>query len=58
MMLYFKPFYGILTGIYGKFGGKLSMFIDYAKIVIASGNGGNGAISFRRDSCCLNYWIR
>ena len=25
------------------------MFIDYAKIVIASGNGGNGAISFRKN---------
>ena len=25
------------------------MFIDYAKIIIASGKGGNGAISFRRE---------
>ena len=23
------------------------MFIDYAKIIIVSGNGGNGAITFR-----------
>ena len=25
------------------------MFIDYTKIIIKSGNGGNGAISFRRE---------
>ena len=25
------------------------MFTDYTKIVIKSGNGGNGAISFRRE---------
>ena len=25
------------------------MFTDYAKIIIKSGNGGNGAISFRRE---------
>ena len=30
------------------------MFIDYAKIVIASGNGGNGAISFRREKYVAN----
>ena len=30
------------------------MFIDYAKIVIASGNGGNGAISFRREKYIAN----
>ena len=54
MMLYFKPFYGILTRIYGKFGRKLSMFIDYAKIVIASGKGGNGAITFRREKYVAN----
>ena len=30
------------------------MFIDYAKIIIASGNGGNGAISFRREKYVAN----
>ena len=30
------------------------MFIDYTKIVIASGNGGNGAISFRREKYVAN----
>ena len=30
------------------------MFIDYAKIVIASGNGGNGAITFRREKYVAN----
>ena len=25
------------------------MFIDYTKIIIKSGNGGNGAVSFRRE---------
>lgn len=30
------------------------MFIDYAKIVIASGKGGNGAISFRREKYVAN----
>ena len=30
------------------------MFIDYVKIVIASGNGGNGAISFRREKYIAN----
>lgn len=25
------------------------MFVDYTKIIIKSGNGGNGAISFRRE---------
>ena len=30
------------------------MFIDYAKIIIASGNGGNGAISFRREKYIAN----
>ena len=25
------------------------MFADYAKIIIKSGNGGNGAITFRRE---------
>ena len=25
------------------------MFIDYAKIIIKSGDGGNGATSFRRE---------
>jgi GTP-binding protein len=30
------------------------MFIDYAKIAIASGKGGNGAISFRREKYIAN----
>lgn len=30
------------------------MFIDYAKITIASGNGGNGAITFRREKYVAN----
>lgn len=30
------------------------MFIDYAKITIISGNGGNGAISFRREKYVAN----
>ncbi len=30
------------------------MFIDYTKIVISSGNGGNGAISFRREKYVAN----
>lgn len=30
------------------------MFIDYAKIVIASGKGGNGAITFRREKYIAN----
>ena len=30
------------------------MFIDYAKIIIASGKGGNGAISFRREKYVAN----
>lgn len=30
------------------------MFIDYAKIIIASGKGGNGAISFRREKYIAN----
>lgn len=30
------------------------MFIDYTKITIASGNGGNGAISFRREKYVAN----
>lgn len=30
------------------------MFIDYAKIIIASGNGGNGAITFRREKYVAN----
>ena len=30
------------------------MFIDYAKITIISGNGGNGAISFRREKYIAN----
>lgn len=30
------------------------MFIDYAKIVIASGKGGNGAITFRREKYVAN----
>ncbi len=30
------------------------MFIDYVKIVIASGKGGNGAISFRREKYVAN----
>lgn len=30
------------------------MFIDYAKITIASGNGGNGAITFRREKYIAN----
>ncbi|MBR3281306.1 MAG: GTPase ObgE [Clostridia bacterium] len=30
------------------------MFIDYAKIFISSGNGGNGAISFRREKYIAN----
>ena len=30
------------------------MFIDYAKIIIASGNGGNGAITFRREKYIAN----
>ena len=30
------------------------MFIDYAKIYIISGNGGNGAISFRREKYIAN----
>lgn len=25
------------------------MFVDYTKIIIKSGNGGNGAVSFRRE---------
>lgn len=34
--------------------GDKGMFIDYAKIIIASGNGGNGAISFRREKYIAN----
>ena len=30
------------------------MFIDYAKIIIASGKGGNGAITFRREKYIAN----
>lgn len=30
------------------------MFIDYAKIIIGSGNGGNGAITFRREKYVAN----
>ena len=30
------------------------MFIDYAKIFISSGKGGNGAISFRREKYIAN----
>ena len=30
------------------------MFIDYAKIVIGSGKGGNGAITFRREKYIAN----
>ena len=30
------------------------MFIDYAKIIIGSGNGGNGAITFRREKYIAN----
>ncbi len=30
------------------------MFIDYAKIIIASGKGGNGAITFRREKYVAN----
>ena len=30
------------------------MFIDYAKITIISGNGGNGAITFRREKYVAN----
>ena len=29
--------------------GGISMFIDRAKIFVKSGNGGNGAVSFRRE---------
>ena len=25
------------------------MFVDYTKIIIKSGNGGNGAVTFRRE---------
>lgn len=30
------------------------MFVDYAKITIKSGNGGNGAIAFRREKYVAN----
>ena len=30
------------------------MFIDYAKIYISSGKGGNGAITFRREKYIAN----
>ena len=30
------------------------MFIDYAKIIIVSGNSGNGAITFRREKYVAN----
>ena len=30
------------------------MFTDYTKIIIKSGNGGNGAISFRREKYVAN----
>ena len=28
---------------------KLLMFVDYTKILIKSGDGGNGAVTFRRE---------
>ena len=31
----------------------MSMFIDKAKIFVKSGNGGHGAVSFRRENMCL-----
>ena len=30
------------------------MFVDYAKIIIKSGDGGNGAVSFRREKYVPN----
>ena len=32
------------------------MFTDYAKVIIKSGDGGNGAISFRREKYVANRW--
>ena len=32
------------------------MFIDYAKIIIKSGDGGNGATSFRREKYVASRW--
>ena len=32
------------------------MFTDYTKIMIKSGNGGNGAATFRREKICSSGW--
>ena len=32
------------------------MFTDYAKILVKSGDGGDGAISFRREKGAVNKW--
>lgn len=34
------------------------MFTDYAKILIKSGDGGNGAITFRREKYVAARWPR
>lgn len=32
------------------------MFTDYSKIIIKSGDGGNGAITFRREKYVASRW--
>ena len=32
------------------------MFVDYTKIIIKSGNGGNGAVTFRREKYVAARW--
>ena len=34
------------------------MFVDYTKIIIKSGNGGNGAVTFRREKYVAARWTR
>lgn len=34
------------------------MFIDYTKIIVKSGDGGNGAVTFRREKYVASRWAR
>ena len=34
------------------------MFVDYTRIIIKSGDGGNGAVTFRREKYVAARWTR